>query len=100
MRYKQGMKKDYRTRPRRPMRYKAWLQTASDSAAQPCSLSDVSEGGARLEIEGAQAIPSEVSLLVAERSEGRPARVIWRSERELGLRFDKPATAGNTRLKR
>jgi hypothetical protein len=60
----------------------------------------MSEGGARLEIEGARAVPGEVDLLLAEHAEGRPCRVIWRSEREIGLRFDRPATTENARLKR
>jgi hypothetical protein len=94
------MKKDYRTKPRRELHYKAWLRTAPGAAAQPCRLSDMSEGGARLEIEGAQAVPDEVDLLLAEQAEGRSCRVMWRTEREIGLRFDRPATAGNAHLKR
>lgn len=94
------MKKDYRTKPRRPVRYQAWLETASGASAQPCHFADVSEGGARLQIDGAKAVPTEVSLKVAEQSEGRPCHVVWRSETEIGLRFDKPATAGNARQKR
>jgi hypothetical protein len=93
-------KKDYRAKVRRPVRYKAWLQTAEDAAAKACSFSDVSEGGARLQIEGAEAVPCEVKLRVAENSEGRPCHVVWRSETEIGLRFDQPATAGNVRRRR
>jgi hypothetical protein len=98
--YDARMKKDHRTKARRPVHYKAWLQTAEDATAKPCSFSDVSEGGARLQIEGAEAVPGEVQLRVAENSEGRPCHVVWRSETEIGLRFDQPATAENARHRR
>ncbi len=94
------MKKDYRTKPRRQMRYKAWLQTAPGGSAQPCHFFDVSEGGARVQIDGAQEMPAQVNLLVAEQAEGRPCRVVWRSDTEIGLLFDQPATIGNARRKR
>jgi len=94
------MKKDYRSKPRRPVRYKAWLQTEPGTSAQPCSFSDVSEGGARVRIDGATAVPAEVNLLLARQAQGRPCRVVWRSETEIGLRFDQAATAGNAKRKR
>ena len=94
------MKKDYRTKPRRQVHYRAWLQTAPGAAAQPCEFSDISEGGARVLVDGAKSVPTDVSLLVAEKSEARPCRVVWRSETEIGLRFEQPATAGNARRKR
>jgi hypothetical protein len=95
-----AMKKDYRTKARRQVRYKAWLQTADGAAAKPCSFADVSEGGARLQIEDAEAVPGEVELRVAENAEGRPCHVVWRSKTEVGLRFDQPATAGNAGRRR
>jgi hypothetical protein len=94
------MKAEYRTKPRRQVRYKAWLQTAPGTSAQPCQFFDVSEGGARVRIDGAEARPAEVKLLVAEQSEGRLCHVIWRTQTEIGLRFDRPATAGNAGRKR
>lgn len=93
------MKKDYRTKPRRLMRYKAWIQTEPGADARACHLADISESGARLLIDDAQSMPNEIRLLVAERSAGRACRVIWRSEGEIGLRFEEAATAGNARRK-
>jgi hypothetical protein len=94
------MGRRFRNTPRRKVSYKAWLLTGPDAAALPCGLSDVSEGGARLKIDGASAIPEEIRLLLSEKSVGRPCHVVWRSETEVGLRFDRPATAENARRKR
>ncbi len=93
------MKREFRAKPRRQIRYNAWLQTTPDLTIIPCRLSDMSEGGVRVQIDGAEAIPVEVNLLLAQKAEGRPCRVVWRSQTELGLRFDIPATIHNTRRK-
>lgn len=91
------MKRDYRTKPRRPVRYKAWLRTEDGAEAKPCIFTDVSEGGARVKMVGAEEVPATVELMMSERSEGRRCHVVWRSQNEVGLRFDTPATAGNVR---
>ncbi len=92
------MEYDHRTKPRR-LYYQAFIQGENGAANRRCHLEDVSEGGARLRVEDSAGIPAVFSLLLSEGGVARPCRVIWRSDSEVGLRFDQPASRSNA-LKR
>jgi hypothetical protein len=88
------MKVDYRAKPRRPMSYVAWIDIGDGGPAHRCNYSDVSESGARLVVPEGVTIPKTFTLKMAQNaSEGRLCHVIWRSSSEIGLRFDRLASA-------
>jgi len=53
-----------------------------------CTIRNLSETGAALDVTSPVGIPTEFTLV----AEGvhRPCRVIWRKERRIGITFDKP----------
>jgi hypothetical protein len=74
--------------PRRPMHYTAWVYSADRSRLYECVVSDVSAGGARLTLAAPTDISDEFTLLL--RKDGaarRHCRVIWRSNKHIGLQF-------------
>jgi hypothetical protein len=90
------MQYDHRKKPRRSLNYQAFIQGENGAANRRCNLEDVSEGGARLRVEDGAAVPAAFNLLFNENAPARPCHVIWRSETEVGLRFDRPATRSNS----
>jgi hypothetical protein len=82
------MTKDKRKSRRRPIRYVAW--TAADSGErQSCLLSDMSETGARIDVENAAEVPERFMLLLsANGAARRPCRVVWRTPTQIGVRFE------------
>ena len=91
------MRPNHRAKPRRPLHYLAWIERGDGVPPLKCTFADVSEDGARLRVEDAQAIPQTFGLRLL--SDGAPKRlchVVWRTETEIGLRFDQPATARNS----
>jgi hypothetical protein len=90
------MGRDHRKNPRRRLRYKAWIRLAQGVAPVVCNLSDMSEGGARVALSDPNAVPERFELILVEGAGGRPCQLVWRSDTEIGLRFDVPATLRNT----
>jgi hypothetical protein len=58
------------------------------SSAIDCVVRNVSETGAALEVESPIGIPERFELSVAQDRSRRPAHVVWRKERRIGIRFD------------
>src|SRR5712692_7234355 len=54
-----------------------------------CFLWDISEGGARLQLQNDVTLPPEVSLIIGNVT--RRARVVWRNGIQLGVAFLQPA---------
>lgn len=53
-----------------------------------CTVRNLSDDGACIEIEGQMAVPNAFCLTVdGEELSGRPVRVIWRAGRRIGLAF-------------
>jgi hypothetical protein len=85
---------DKRKDLRRPMQYTAWVALADSKTPQGCVLSDISESGARLDIENAESVPDDFVLLLSRRGvPKRKCRVIWRTEHQLGVTFDRTLPA-------
>jgi hypothetical protein len=84
-----SMVKDKRKALRRPMRYTAWVALEGDQL-HGCALSDISESGARIDIDDSKSIPDNFMLLLASNgSARRRCRVVWRKPRQLGVTFNR-----------
>ena len=81
---------DKRKAPRRQLRYTAWISLGLKKL-QGCVVADISDIGARLQVENAKTVPDHfVLLLSASGKPKRKCRVIWRKGEEIGLEFEKP----------
>jgi hypothetical protein len=86
------MKTDKRKSVRRAMQYTAWIA----QPGQPllgCLLSDISEHGARIDVESIDSVPDEFMLFLSRRgTPRRKCRVAWRSaeQNQIGLKFEAP----------
>jgi PilZ domain-containing protein len=58
------------------------------SSAIDCVVRNVSETGAALEVESPVGIPERFDLFVSQDRSRRPAHVVWRKARRIGIRFD------------
>ena len=62
-----------------------------------CTIRNLSEGGAKLQISGAVALPDEFDLMIPQKNQRRRARLCWRQDDACGVRFlDIPAAEGET----
>ena len=83
------MRKDNRRSRRRPLRYSAWMALDSD-ALHGCVLADISDTGARIDVEDAKILPDRFMLLLSGTgSARRSCRVIWRSPHQVGVAFER-----------
>ena len=83
------MQSDKRKAPRKPLRYSAWIAIEGENR-QGCVLSDVSDTGARIEVEQPNKLPDEfVLLLAASNAPRRHCKVIWRDDTHVGVQFRK-----------
>ena len=84
--------KDNRRAPRRPMRYTAWI-TVDGKEMHGCALADISDTGARIDVENAADLPDQFFLLLSRRHNAatprRICRVVWRKPGQLGVRFER-----------
>ena len=86
---------DKRKHTRKPIRYTAWV-VLEDSQRHGCVISDISETGARLELENSDQLPENFLLLLSGRANNAPhrnCRVIWRAPHLIGVHFEKRAAA-------
>lgn len=71
------------------MRYNAWVALAADDLRN-CLLFDISQSGARIEIDQPAAVPDEFILYLSHSgSARRGCKVMWRKQRQLGVKFDR-----------
>jgi hypothetical protein len=83
------MRKDNRKSRRRPIRYSAWMALDNDKL-HGCVLSDISDTGARLDVEDSKALPDHFMLLLSGTgSARRSCRVIWRAPAQIGVAFER-----------
>jgi len=86
------MNNDKRRALRRPIRYSAWVALEGEQL-HGCVLSDVSESGARIDIDETKTIPDQFVLLLASNgSARRKCRVMWRKPQQFGVTFDRGLT--------
>ncbi len=53
-----------------------------------CTLRNVSDGGAALEVTSPIGIPEHFTLVVSD-GKHMPCRVMWRKEKRIGVKFDR-----------
>jgi PilZ domain len=86
---------DQRRARRKPLRYDARL-AVGPGQFHDCILSDVSDTGARIEVQDAKDLPDRFLLLLSENGKARRfCRVAWRKTRHVGVAFEKNLTDVN-----
>jgi hypothetical protein len=81
------MHKEQRKAARRPMRYTAWIAIAPKKM-HGCVLSDISETGARIDIDDSAIVPDRFPLFLSRNgSARRVCTVVWRKPKQLGVTF-------------
>jgi hypothetical protein len=71
------------------MRYAVWVQGPQGNNL-PCSMSDVSHTGARIDVDAGDEVPDRFVLLLSESGQPRRlCRVVWRSETQIGVHFER-----------
>lgn len=88
--------KDRRRRRRKPVIWSARLEI--ESGIIDCTAFDVSEGGARLRLDGAAVALNRPVRLVLDRFGVFDAETVWRRGTILGLRFTEPSETVRDRL--
>jgi len=83
------MTKEKRKKPRRAIRYNAWIGISKELPLRGCVVSDISETGAKLELENVGDLPQAFTLLLTGRGQShRRCHSVWRTERHIGVHFD------------
>ena len=79
---------ELRKKPRRQFHYSARIVTEGNEPARKCTVSDISQGGARLALDNDDELPDRFVLLFT-RNGGtrRRCRVIWRTGTTVGVEF-------------
>ena len=73
---------------RRTVTYPAFLDLGDGSPARECTLCDASQEGAQLAIADPDSLPDEFILaLSADGAARRRCRVMWRTEKQIGVEF-------------
>lgn len=92
------MQKEQRKSRRRQVRYTAWLALAPGEL-HGCALSDVSNTGARIEVEDSNKLPDVFELwLAGNGSARRNCKVVWRKPTQVGVRFEGRLSGGEHKV--
>ena len=76
-----------RTSPRRRVAKAAKLAFGDFVFVRDCSVSDTGPDGARVRVDAAHEIPKEFHLILMSDRLMRKAQVVWRKEKEIGVRY-------------
>jgi hypothetical protein len=80
-------KADLRKHARKQFHWPATIIAGTESP-RSCTVTDVSESGARLKIDKPDELPEKFILLLTTRGTARRlCRVIWRSKKDAGVKF-------------
>jgi hypothetical protein len=83
-----GRGRDLRRAVRMRRRNAAWIGLPSGGATIPCVLWDISDTGARLAAPRSKSLPAAFNLFLTKDGKNqRQCRVVWRTERQVGVRF-------------
>ena len=78
---------DKRRAARRLMRYTAWIAVAPGKL-HGCVLSDISETGARIDVENSEIIPERFPMFLSRNGAARRVcTVVWRKPKQVGVTF-------------
>jgi hypothetical protein len=79
---------ELRKKPRRQFHYNASLLIEGEKLPCPCAIIDVSESGARLQLEADCELPERFILLLTKGGEARRhCRLVWRDGLFVGVAF-------------
>jgi hypothetical protein len=79
---------ELRGKPRRQFHYNANILIEGDTTPHPCAIADISETGARLQLEADCELPERFILLLTKSGEARRhCRVVWRDGLFVGAEF-------------
>jgi len=79
---------ELRKKPRRQFHYSAKIFIGGRDRARACTISDISEDGARLVLDSDHVLPDSFFLLLTKNGETRRrCRVIWRTGATVGVAF-------------
>jgi hypothetical protein len=79
---------------RHDTRCQAWIEFDSDAPPRQCTIVDVSEGGARIEVSTPGDLPEDFSLVLMEDAAHiRRCRIVWRTDAEIGVRYLEPTAS-------
>lgn len=88
------MQSDKRKTQRKPLRYSAWI-TGEGVERIGCVLTDISDSGARIEVENAETVPDHFTLMfTANGGPRRLCKVAWREKGIVGVHFDRRQQVG------
>jgi hypothetical protein len=77
-----------KTRPtRRRTNQPAWITVDGGFATRPCTVIDISEGGARLRVEDPQFVKPLFQLKLERSGPGRACKVAWKKGEVIGIEF-------------
>ncbi len=87
------MLKDKRKSTRRAIRYTAWVGLGEGAPLRGCIVFDISETGAKLELDHPEELPETFNLLLSDRGDiHRRCHAVWRSKTQIGVHFEKAGT--------
>jgi PilZ domain len=79
-----------RRQGRRVVHIPAKFDTGDNGPLRDCVVVDISDDGARLEVDDANGVPEQFVVIMAPHGGPyRRCRVIWRAEKHLGVEFEK-----------
>ncbi|MEX0752984.1 MAG: PilZ domain-containing protein [Xanthobacteraceae bacterium] len=91
------MVKEKRKSIRRAMRYTAWIGFDEGSPLRGCMVFDISETGARLELDNPWDVPDVFNLLLSGRGGVyRQCRTMWREGNQIGVCFEEAGARRRT----
>ena len=93
------MIKEKRLARRQPLRYTAWVAVTAEQRLG-CVVSDISDTGARIDVQDSNVIPDQFVLLLSSNGAARRfCRVVWRKPTQMGVKFERSlADAANATL--
>jgi PilZ domain-containing protein len=84
---------DQRRSQRYPTNCRAWIEFDDHTPPLNCTLVDISDGGARIQVAAPHRLPEEFSLILTEDAgHVRRCRIIWRADDEIGISYLEPYT--------
>ena len=73
---------------RKSVQHPGWLVFEGSFAARPCTVLDMSDSGARIEVSDPGAVPAKLRLAFSrDVRTGRPCEVVWQRGKILGVKF-------------
>ena len=82
------MLNEKRAAKRQPLRYTAWVALTAEQR-HGCVVSDVSDTGARIDVQDSKAIPDHFVLMLSSNGAARRfCRVKWRKPTQVGVKFE------------